>query len=391
MDVFKQNGGLIGLLSDAISEGIIVVNQNQIIVATNKASNELFGYEHEALIGKPLNTLIPEKYHPDHGGHFQKFMGQSQKRQMGGGRDLYGVRSDGSEFPVEVGLNPFEIYGVTYVMTLVIDITESKRSKEELKILNRELEQKIALRTELLLKSETELKIALKKEEELGVLKSLFVSMASHEFRTPLSAIRSSVDLLSRYHGMGIIDKQVKHFERIRRSVRNLVTTLDDFLSLEKMESGTVAMHPVQLDFGDYIQDVLTEVGPWKKTGQQVVHEHSGDQKVGIDPNLVRNVLLNVLSNALKYSPDGSIVKVVTHNEGGKLAMAVIDSGMGIPEEEQEKMFTRYFRASNTEEISGTGLGLTIVKRYLDLMQGDISFVSKAGKGTTFNIVIPLC
>jgi len=98
----------------------------------------------------------------------------------------------------------------------------------------------------------------------------------------------------------------------------------------------------------------------------------------------------NILSNALKYSPDGSIVKVVTHNEGGKLAMAVIDKGMGIPEKEQEKMFTRYFRASNAEEISGTGLGLTIVKRYLDLMQGDISFVSKAGKGTTFNIGIPL-
>lgn len=377
MRVFSKKSNIFNILSEAISEGIVVVNNKQVIVGTNSSAERMFGYGKDELLGKSLDMLIPKKFQSGHSGHFNNFLEDKEKRMMGNGRDLFGLRKDGREFPLEAGLNPFQIYGNTYVMALVVDITERKNYTET-------LEQSVANRT-------IELKEALEKEHELGELKSRFVSMASHEFRTPLSAIRSSVDLLSRYHGLGIIDKQEKHFERIKSSVRNLVTTLDDFLSLEKMESGTVAMHPVRLDFEKYIQDVLTEVGPWKKSGQQLVHVHSGAKEVEIDTDLTRNVLLNILSNALKYSPDGSIVKVMTRNEAGKLTIEVIDNGMGIPEEEQEKMFTRYFRASNAKEISGTGLGLTIVKRYLDLMRGDISFVSRAGKGTTFNIGIPLC
>jgi len=261
-------------------------------------------------------------------------------------------------------------------MALVIDVTERRNYTKK-------LEFTVEIRTE-------ELQIALKKETELGELKSRFVSMASHEFRTPLSAILSSIDLIKKYSERGEPDKQQKHVERIKRSVRNLVTILDDFLSLEKMESGTVAINPVEIDLVEYISDVLTEVKPWTKSGQLVVHEHSGAEEVRIDSNLTRNVLLNLLSNALKYSPEGSTVKLITQNEGGKLAIQVIDRGMGIPEEEQQNMFTRFFRASNAMETSGTGLGLTIVKRYMDLMRGDIGFVSKEGKGTTFNIEIPI-
>jgi len=261
-------------------------------------------------------------------------------------------------------------------MALVIDVTERKNYTEK-------LERTIANRT-------SELKEALEKEHELGELKSRFVSMASHEFRTPLTAIVSSADLIKKYNDLGVLDKQEKHFDRIKGSVSNLITILDDFLSLEKMESDNVRINSMEINFREYIQDILLEVKPWSKDKQQVVHEHNGAIEICIDPNLTRNILLNLLSNALKYSPDESTVKLISQNQGGKLVLKVKDTGMGIPKEDQKNMFTRFYRASNANEISGTGLGLTIVKRYLELMGGDISFTSEVGKGTTFKITIPL-
>jgi PAS domain S-box-containing protein len=373
---FERNEGLLNILSDAISEGLVVVNERQTIVSANKSTHELFGYEKDSLIGKPLNTLIPRNYHSIHSVHFKKFMDQREKRCMGVGGDLFGIRKDGSQFPVEVGLNPFEVSGKAYIMALVIDITERKNYTKK-------LERTIANRT-------SELKKALEKEHELGELKSRFVSMASHEFRTPLTAIVSSTDLIKKYNDLGVLDKQEKHFDRIKGSVSNLITILDDFLSLEKIESDNVLINSMEINFREYIQDILLEVKPWSKDKQQVVHEHNGASEICIDPNLTRNILLNLLSNALKYSPDESTVELISQNQGGKLVLKVKDKGMGIPKEDQKNMFTRFYRASNANEISGTGLGLTIVKRYLELMGGDISFISEVGKGTTFKITIPL-
>lgn len=368
MDLYKSNG-LLDILSDAISEGLVVVNDKQTIVSANKATHELFGHDKGDLIGKPLDTLMPRNSH-------SRFIEQGEKRRMGKDKDLFGIRKDGSRFPVEVGLNPFELSGRTYIMILVVDITERKNYTVI-------LERTIATRTAVL-------KEALEKEHELGELKSRFVSMASHEFRTPLTAIVSSTSLIQKYNDMGVTDKQLKHFDRIKGSVRNLITILDDFLSLEKMESGSVRINSKELDFPEYIKDILLEVKPWAKKKQQVEHNHVGASEICIDPYMTRNILLNLLSNALKYSPDESIVKLISQNQGGKLVLKVTDTGMGIPKEDQEKMFTRFYRASNANEINGTGLGLTIVKRYLELMGGDIGFTSKVGKGTTFNINIPL-
>lgn len=270
------------------------------------------------------------------------------------------------------------------------DVTEIKEAKEQLRSLYNELEQKVTERTLQLEQSEAKLRSALDAEVELGELKSRFVAMASHEFRTPLSAIRSSLDILKRYHKMGVSDKQEKHFERIEHSVKNLITILNDFLSLEKMESGEVGIHIEKIELGEYIRDIIKEVRPWAKGKQKVVHEHEGVTEVLIDPDLTRNVLLNLLSNALKYSPEYATVKLMTQNHKRKLVLKVIDTGIGIPTEDQHKMFSRFFRASNAAGTKGTGLGLTIVKHYLDLMGGDISLSSQIGRGTTFTVRIPL-
>lgn len=229
----------------------------------------------------------------------------------------------------------------------------------------------------------------LQRERELGELKSRFVSMASHEFRTPLSAIQSSVDLIRIYQERGQPEKQGKHLDRIRSSVQNLTNILNDFLSLEKLESGKVNFQPEDIDFEEFMREILEEINLVKKQGQAIIYSHTGTKKAFLDKFLVRNILNNLLSNAIKYSPVEADITLTTAIEQGELAISVKDEGMGIPEADQQHMMTRFFRATNVTNIQGTGLGLTIVKRYLDMINGTITFESEEGKGTTFFVSIP--
>ncbi|MEZ4995390.1 MAG: PAS domain-containing sensor histidine kinase [Saprospiraceae bacterium] len=229
----------------------------------------------------------------------------------------------------------------------------------------------------------------LQKEKELGELKSRFVSMASHEFRTPLSAIQSSVDLIQIYRERGQPEKQGKHLSRIKSSVQNLTNILNDFLNLEKLESGKVSYQPEDVDFEDFMREVLEEINLVKKEDQKITYQHRGAQKAFLDKFLVRNILNNLLSNAIKYSPAGATIELTTAIEKGELTISVKDEGIGIPLADQQHMMTRFFRATNATNIQGTGLGLTIVKRYLDMMNGTITFESEEYKGTTFYVTIP--
>lgn len=238
-------------------------------------------------------------------------------------------------------------------------------------------------------KSELQLHQSLSKERELNELKSRFVSMASHEFRTPLTSIMGSADILKIYGERKNFEKQEKHIKRIKSSVNNLTSILNDFLSLEKLESGKLIYNPEEINFCDFVDDVSEEVKIMAGPEQEVFKKHTGDQKVLIDPHLVKNILINLLSNAIKYSPKGEDVDVISEKTKGHLIINVKDRGIGIPEEDQKHMFTRFFRASNAINIKGTGLGLTIVQRYLELMDGTITFVSNSTDGTTFTIKIP--
>ena len=227
------------------------------------------------------------------------------------------------------------------------------------------------------------------KERELGELKSRFVSMASHEFRTPLSAIQSSLDLIKIYQERGQHEKQEKHFTRIKASVQNLTNILNDFLSLEKLESGKISNQPVEIVFDEYVKEVLEEIELLKKDNQVIEYKHEGKGEAFLDKYLFRNILNNLLSNAIKYSPEGATIKVKTEIKEKVLRVSVIDEGIGIPKADQEHMMSRFFRATNVTNIQGTGLGLTIVKRYLDMIGGSIWFESKESVGTTFFVTIP--
>lgn len=238
-------------------------------------------------------------------------------------------------------------------------------------------------------KAELQLESALKNERELNELKSRFVAMASHEFRTPLTSILSSVGLIEAYNQRDQPEKINKHIKRIKTSVNNLTSILNEFLSLEKLETGKVQFNPVYVEIGEFINDILEEIQLIAKENQFILHTHTGNLKVYIDRYLVKNILINLLSNAIKYSQSGKNIELITEMTEGQLIFLVKDKGMGIPEEDQKQMFSRFFRATNVYNIKGTGLGLTIVKHYLDLMGGRISFVSKLNVGTTFKVVIP--
>jgi PAS domain S-box-containing protein len=227
------------------------------------------------------------------------------------------------------------------------------------------------------------------KERELNEMKSRFVSMASHEFRTPLTTINSSAGLIQNYLDKGMLDKAPKHVERIRNSVRNLTSILNDFLSLEKLESGKINIDLKDCKLHTTIAEVAEEFDQYKKQGQQI--KISGDKNLTVasDQNLIKNILINLVSNALKYSPENSEVLVAFVDNGESVSLQVTDKGIGIPAKDKENMFERFFRAGNVTNIEGTGLGLTIVKRYLDLLGGQIDFESEEGRGTTFKIDIP--
>ncbi len=237
--------------------------------------------------------------------------------------------------------------------------------------------------------AEQKIKKALQREKELNELKSRFVSMASHEFRTPLSAIYSSATLLSKYQKESQQPNRDKHIERIKTTVMSLTDILNDVLSLSKAEEGEEAIHLEEIDVNSYCKTLTDEIQSITRRGQQLKYIHVGNEKLYCDPVLVRKITLNLLSNAVKYSYDDGIIELKTTNFKNHFTIEVKDNGIGIPKEEQKELFKRFFRAGNVSNIEGTGLGLNIVKKYVELLNGKISFISEPKKETIFTVQIP--
>ncbi|MCK8520931.1 ATP-binding protein [Aquimarina sp. D1M17] len=405
MKVFEKQSNVFKILSEAISEGILVVNKEQTIVATNGSADEIFGYDRDELIGKSLNILIPQKYHHNHGAHFKSFINKAERRNMGRGRDIFGVRKDGSEFPLEAGLNPFTIYDNEYVMALVIDISERKEQEQKIQELNTQLEQKIALRTKELhqtieeLKEEVKLRVeaeakakeSLQKERDLNELKTKFLSLVSHEFKTPLSGILTSTTLIGKYTKTDQQAKRDKHLDTIKNKVKYLDNILTDFLSVERLDSGKVNYKFSTFPLSKVINEVVYDANMLLKDGQRINYPANiDDYIIEFDEKILELILTNLIGNAIKYSPEHTIISLNVNVENKEYVFEIIDEGIGIPEEEQKFIFNRYFRAENALLDQGTGIGLNIVKSHLENLGGSITFTSKESKGTTFKVLIPI-
>lgn len=350
-------------LFNSASIGIIVVNGDGIIDMANHFAHELFHYGDNEMIGLVLEKLIPQRYHHKHVQHRTNYNSQPQARPMGANMILSALRKDGTEFPVEISLGHFTKEEQKYTIAFIIDITIRKANEELTK--------------------------SLEKEKEVNDLKSRFVTMASHEFRTPLSTILSSVSLLSKYTTTEDQAKRDKHIDRIKSSVKTLTDILNEFLSLGKIEEGKIDIHKEPFDLKDFIEAIIYEMSILLKPGQTLVHEHNGTSLINSDSNLLKHVLINLVSNAIKFSPENTPIKIVTTIDLNSATINIIDKGMGIPKEDQIHLFERFFRASNVTNIQGTGLGLHIVGRYIDLIDGTIQYNSELEQGSQFSIKIP--
>ena len=395
-------------LFEYASLGILVVNQRGEIILANTFLLSLFGYAdaHE-IVGKKMELLIPSRFYSAHIKDRSNYMAHPQRRPMGLGMDLFAAKKDGSEFPVEVSLSNYAGGGESFVIAFVSDITKRKEiehaeleQKKQLAQINKQieefnidLEQKVVLRTSQLQDtltalevSKEELQKALSKEKELGDLKSRFVSMASHEFRTPLSTILSSASLVSKYVKEDEQDKRNKHINRIKSAVNNLTDILNDFLSIGKIEDGKLAANFSSFNIKELITTVCNELDAIVKKGQQIHYHHKGPQMVLLDPSLLRNVLINLLSNAIKFSSEKSNIEIESCVDNNAIVLLVKDSGIGISEEDKTYLFERFFRGANAINIQGTGLGLHIVEKYVALMNGKIICESELEIGTSFTI-----
>ena len=239
-------------------------------------------------------------------------------------------------------------------------------------------------------KIERDTKKALAKERELNELKSQFVSIASHEFRTPLSAIQTSAILIGKQNEAGKEQKREKYVDQIKKNVKQLVVILNDFLSLSRLEEGKIEAKKELIDLVQLSKAVIEEVSMTKNTRKNIILSPINNSiLLHLDPKLVKHILLNLLSNAIKYSPENTDINININKNNEYISLEVKDNGIGIPEEEQDKVFQRFFRAKNAQNIQGTGLGLNIVKQYVGLMNGTISFKSKINKGATFLVKWP--
>src|SRR6185437_754610 len=371
----------------------------------------LFQYEHGELLNQTIDILIPQRFHARHVADREGFYQHPGNRTMGHGRDLFARRKDGSEFPVEVSLSYYRQKNVLYVIAFIVDITERKKAErdllqkqeqlrrvsEDIGKLNTELETKVEQRTLILRealqeleKSQGELSEALSKEKELSEIKSRFVSMASHEFRTPLSTVLSSAALLGKYQQAEDQEKRDRHIKRIKDAVKHLNTLLEDFLSLGKLEEGKIKAEPASFAVREFLEEVVEEMRPLAKDDQRIDLVYSGTDGFVSDKRLLKNILINLLSNAVKFSPEGAAIRLeAVHTAEGGLSVSVQDEGIGISAEDRQHLFSSFFRGANALNIEGTGLGLHIVQRYVELLGGTIGLESELGKGTCVRVAIP--
>ncbi len=360
---------------------VAITDQKGIIKHVNDNFCKISKYSREELIGQD-HRIINSGYHP------KEFIRDLWTTIANGSiwkGEIKNKAKDGTFYWVDTTIVPFldEKKKPYQYVAIRSDITQRKLAEEQIYRINKNLEKQIKERT-------FELSQALEREKELNEIKSRFVSIASHEFRTPLSTILSSTDLVERYKAPEQEEKQRKHLQRIKSSVKNLTEILNDFLSLEKLEQGKMEITYMDFNLYEFIKDIIEEMyGMLKKKNQKINYVYDGAVDVYLDKKILRNTLLNLLSNAAKYSGEEKEIHINVNVKDEMVSVSVRDEGIGIPLEVQKNIFSQFFRADNAAHIQGTGLGLNIVKKYLELLNGDIRFTSKENEGSTFIIEFP--
>lgn len=494
-----EENDVLKVISEVISEGVVIVNDCQEIVSCNASANKMFGYSEGELLEEPLEVLILEGLREKHRHEVRAFMKKGEARPMGPGLELYGVRKNGERFPLEISLNPFTLAEKEYVMALVVDITERKKAEQtidywfqifdeslneiyvfdaetfvfinvnrgaqlnlgynleelnrlsvfdikpklskevmkrlvaplisgkkekvnfetmhkrkdgslypvevhlqlshigkkevcvaivlditERKYYTQQLENTVEERTQ-------QLREALKAEKKLNELKTKFLSLVSHEFKTPLTSILTSTSLLSKYTETEQQDKRDKHINTIKYKVRHLDNILTDFLSIERLDTGKINYNITVFPLSKLVNEVIYDSNTLLKEGQHIRYPLNIEgMSLEFDEKIMTLALSNLVHNAIKYSPEDTEIDLQVIKDGKNLQININDQGLGIPMEDQPFIFDRYFRASNVLTVQGTGIGLNIVRQHMHNLGANITFKSELGQGSTFTLHIPI-
>ncbi len=341
----------------------VISDRSGKIVLVNKEAEKLFGYEREELIGQMIEGLVPDTFRPDH--NEQRHASTITEKRRMEAVEVAGRRKDGREFPAEIQLSFVDMDSAPLVMSFVIDITERKQA-------------------------EVALKQALAQEKELGELKTRFVSMASHEFRTPLAAILATVETLTIYRDRMDSAQLDARLNKIRHQVAYMKGIMDDVLQLARIQAGRVEFRPERGDLQRLCREVVEEFESQLLYQQRIRYVAPDDAVVAwFDERLMRQIISNLISNALKYSPDERPIDVRLTQDAHTVTFSVQDAGIGIPPDDLKHLFEPFHRAANVGTISGTGLGLSITKQAVELHHGSITPESQLDVGTTFIVVFP--
>ncbi|MEO6149979.1 MAG: PAS domain-containing sensor histidine kinase [Mucilaginibacter sp.] len=393
-----ESAALLKAIIDNAIDGIITIDERGKIESINPAATNLFQYTPEEVIGNNISMLMPPPDREQHDEYINRYQRTGVAHIIGIGREVTGLRKDGSRFPFRLGVSEVQYSGRKIYTGFIHDLSREKEAEERLKEYAVSLEQQVEERTlslkqtvNALQHAKEEVSQSLEKEKELGQLKSRFVSMASHEFRTPLSSVQLSAVLIEKYAEQFNNANISKHISKIKNSVNNLTGILNDFLSLERLEAGKVEPSFTAFDIVKFSEEITEEMQMIAKENQNIIYQHTGTEStVKVDQSLLKNCIINLIGNAIKYSGENTFIEFNTEITERYLIIIIKDNGIGIPETDQKHLFEPFFRAHNTGSIPGTGLGLNIVARYAGLMNGHIQFESEVNQGTSFTISFPI-
>lgn len=346
---------------DNVVDGILTVDESGIIETANPAAAHIFGYDPLEMVGLSFGALFPKR------SKHRDFVVNADRV----GYETLGRRKDGSSFPMYIAMSQMKLGTRTLYTGIVQDITARKRIEADL------LEKE-------------RLTVALDKERELRMLKDRFISMMSHELRTPLASIQLASDMLRKYGDRASEAEKREALDEIETQVRNLAELVKDVLTISKTEFLAQDMQLEVYDLETYLRDILEEVArTHSKTHRLVFSGLNRRVEARIDRKLLRHAFVNLLANAVKYSPDGGEVRLCLTLEQDTALIQVSDQGIGIPAEDLPRLFEPFHRAGNVEQFQGTGLGLAIAKQAVELHGGSIGVESQLGAGTTFTVRLP--